>query len=124
MVARKTITTKVSKIIKEDDFVRIKFFESENLFDLDEAKMQFDAAHSLCGGKPYKILIDIRGVNVSPDKDAQDFLSQLDNKIAEAIIVSNLAVRILSEFYRKKSTQNKVKIFSREDKAIEWLSKQ
>jgi hypothetical protein len=124
MVVRKTITTKVAEIIKEDGFLRIKFFETENLFDLAEAKMKFDAAFALCGGEPYKVLIDVRGVNVSPDRDAQDFLRQLDYKKADAIIVSNLAVRILSEFYRKRSTKNKVKIFSREDKAIEWLLKQ
>ena len=124
MFERKTITTKVAKITREEEYLRIQFFESDESFDIEEAKSQYEAARELCDGEPYKVLIDVRGVNVSPQKEAQDFLSQVDEKIAEAIIVDSLAVRILSKFYKKSSSKNAVKIFSREDKAIRWLLKQ
>lgn len=124
MLERKTITTKIAKITREEDFLRIKFINSNDVFDLKEAVRQYEAATLLCRGEPYKVLIDVRGTNVSPQKDAQDFLSQVDEKIAEAIIVNSLAVRILSKFYMKSTSKNAVKIFSREDKAIEWLLKQ
>lgn len=124
MVRGKTITTKLAEISKEENFIRLKFFNSNEDFDLEEAKMQYNAASELCNGKPYKVLIDVRGVDVSPQKEAQDFLSHLDEKIAEAIIVNSLALRILSKFYKNKSSNNPVKIFSKEEKAIEWLLQQ
>ena len=68
-----------------------------------------------------KILIDTRGSNAVPDKEAQDFTTDAPLRIAEAIIVESLSMRILSKFYMKKNKNNTVKIFSDETKAINWL---
>lgn len=124
MVEHRTITTGVTQITMEAGYLRIKFFDTENSFDLAEAKEQYRAVKMLSDGKHYKALIDIRNTYVSPEKEAQEFLSQIEEKIAEAILVDSLAAHIISKFYAKKAVKSPVKIFRNESKAIEWLFKQ
>jgi hypothetical protein len=124
MVEYRTITTTIARVSWEKDFIRIKFLPSDKAFDLEEAKRQYEAAKQLAKGQRYKVLIDIRDVHISPEKDAQEFLSQLEEKVAEAILVNNLAARILSKFYVKMTSNNETKIFSKEKKAVDWLKNQ
>lgn len=124
MAKHRTITTGVAQITLKEGYVRIKFLDTDNPFDLEEAKLQYNAVKELTGGKQYRVLIDMRGVYVSPEKEAQEFLSQQEEKIAEAILVNSLAARIISKFYAKKTVNTPVKVFSQEAKAIDWLLKQ
>lgn len=118
---QQTITTNLAELSNEGEFIRIKFVSSDESFDLEEAKRQYAAAKKLSSGQNYKVLIDVRDVSVSPEKDAQEFLIEVQEKIAEAILVNNLATRLLSRFYVRKSKNNPVRIFSKERKAIQWL---
>ena len=119
---RQTITTDTAVLSLEEGYIRIKFYNSDSPFDLAEAKRQYDGARGLSKSQPYKVLIDIRDVNVSPKKEAQEFLSSVDEKIAEAILVNSLAARILSRFYMRRTVSNPVRIFSKEQKAVDWLN--
>lgn len=118
---QQTITTNLAKLSNEGEFIRIKFINSEDPFDLEEAHRQYEAARKLSNNQNYKVLIDVRDVIVSPDKDAQEYLVEVQEKVAEAILVNNFAVRLLSRFYVRKSKNNPVRIFSKERKAIQWL---
>jgi len=105
----------------ERGFVRLNLLETQKAYGLEEAKKQFDIASQITSDQKYKVLVDTRGSNALPDKDAQDFTSNSSSKIAEAIIVESLSMRILAKFYMKKNKNNVVKIFSKEKAAIEWL---
>lgn len=122
MTKNRVYTTDVCELFwDERGFIRLNLIESQNTFGLKEAKEQFEIALKISGGEDYKVLIDTRGSNVLPDKCAQDFVTKAPHRIAEAIVVSSLPMRILSKFYMKKNLKNKVKIFSKEKNAIDWL---
>jgi hypothetical protein len=122
MTKNRVYTSGVSEIFwDERGFIRLNLLETQNRFDLEEAKKQFDIAINIVGGEKYKLLIDTRGSNALPNKEAQEFASSVPKRIAEAILVESLSMRILSKFYMKKNKENTVKIFSKEKNAIEWL---
>lgn len=105
----------------ERGFIRMNLLETQNSFDLIEARRQFEVASIISQNRPWKVLIDTRGSNATPDKEAQDYTAKSPMRIAEAIIVDSLSMRILSKFYSKKNINNAVKIFSKEQNAIDWL---
>lgn len=122
MTKNRVYTTGICEIFwDERGFIRINLQESQNAYNLEEAQRQFDIAHKIVDGERSKVLIDTRGSNAVPDKEAQDFTTNAPLRIAEAIIVSSLSMRILSKFYMRKNRKNTVKIFSDETKAINWL---
>jgi len=122
MTKNRVYTTDICEIFwDERGFIRLNFLETQNAYGLEEAKRQFDIALKITGGEKSKVLIDTRGSNALPDKEAQDFTTNAPLRTAEAIIVDSLSMRILSKFYMKKNTNNTVKIFSKEKNAIDWL---
>ena len=122
MTKNRVYTTDICEMFwDERGFIRINFLDTQNAYGLEEAKRQFETALKITGGERCKVLIDTRGSNALPDKEAQDFTTNAPLRIAEAIIVDSLSMRILSKFYMKKNTNNTVRIFSKEKKAIEWL---
>lgn len=122
MTKNRVYKTDVCELHWDDrGFIRLNLLETQKAYDLKEAKKQFEIASKITGNKPWKTLVDTRGSNALPDKDAQDFTSEVPLRIAEAIIVDSLSMRILSKFYSKKNKNNVVKIFSKENNAIEWL---
>lgn len=122
MTKKRVYTTDVCEIFwDERGFLRLNLLETQNAYNLEEAKRQFKIASEIAGEEKYKVLVDTRGSNALPDKDAQDFTSNAPKRLAEAIIVDSLSMRILSKFYMKKNKRNKVCIFSKEKNAIDWL---
>lgn len=122
MTKNRVYTTGVCEIFwDERGFIHVKLLETQNAYGLEEAKKQFDIASQVSGKEKYKVLVDTRGSNALPDKEAQDFTASSLSRIAEAIIVDSLSMRILSKFYMKKNKNNTVKIFSKEKNAVEWL---
>lgn len=118
------VTTNVAVLKKDLGFIRSTFFDSDTAFDLQEAKKQYQGILSITEGKPFKVLVDTRNSWIVPEKEAQSYISNLEGKIAEAIIVKTLAVRILSNFYIKLNEKVPSKVFTDEDKAIKWLKEQ
>ncbi|MDX1651279.1 MAG: hypothetical protein R3277_02230 [Brumimicrobium sp.] len=105
----------------EKGFVRLNFKDTGITYDLALAKKHLEMALEISNGLPFKILIDTRDCNLIIDKDAQDFSANISMKIAEAVIVNNLSMRILSKFYMKQNKKTPVRIFSSEEKAVAWL---
>ncbi|MEX2484006.1 MAG: hypothetical protein WED10_05595 [Brumimicrobium sp.] len=122
MTKQRVYKTHVSKMYWDKrGFIKMDLLETQNPFDLAEAIRQSDISREITGDTPFKLLIDTRKSNAVPDKNSQEFASNQQNKIAEAIIVDALPMRILAKFYVKQNSRNPVKIFSNEDEAVEWL---
>lgn len=122
MTKKRVFKTHVSEIYKDKrGFIKLSLIESQNKFDLAEAIRQREISNEISGGKPYKLLIDTRSSNSVPDKETLEFASSESHKIAEAIIVDDLPMRILAKFYVRLNKLNIVKIFSTEEEAIDWL---
>lgn len=121
VTTQRSITTNVAILSRSDGFIRIKFVDASDSFDLAEAKRQYEAAKILAENKKYKVLIDVRDVHVSPEKDAQEFLTNISEKVAEAVLVNSLATRLITRFYVRANKNTPVRVFSNEKKAIKWL---
>ena len=118
------VETNVAIVKKDSGFLRVTFFDTDAAFDLSEAKKQYQGILSITDGKPFKVLVDTRNSWALPENEAQHYLSNLDDKIAEAIVVKTLAVRIFSKLHEKLNKKNPTKVFTQEEKAIEWLREQ
>jgi len=118
----KTIRTNVAELsLDERGFLRLTLLETNSAFDLAEAKNQFEAACTLCRNQPYKVLVDTRQAFVTPDKEAESFITQVQLRNAEALIITTLHYRILAKFYLKRIKHIPVKVFRKEEDAIAWL---
>ena len=118
----KSIFTNTAEItLHEEGYLEIRLLDTDVPFDLEEAKRQYEVALELTKGKDYLVLINTEGDTVQPTKEAQEYLIKADKRIAEAIIVESLAMRILSRFYVRRINTHSVKVFKTRDQAVEWL---
>ena len=70
-------------------------------------------------------LIVFPGVGSSSSNEARKHAAKQKGKniIAEAIIIDNLAIRLLANFYMKiNRPEQKIKLFSNEVAALEWIN--
>lgn len=104
-----------------EGFLEIRLLDTTEIFDLDEAKRQFEIANHLAAGEDYLVLINTVNSTVQPTKEAQEYLMKLDTRIAEAVIVKSLPMRILVRFYVRGIKSHPIKIFQSRQKAIDWL---
>jgi hypothetical protein len=102
-------------------FLRITLVDTDVPFDIHEAKKQFETAFQLTKGKPYKVLVDTRQTFVTPTKEAEQYISKVQLRQAEALIIDSLHYRILAKFYVRQIKHIPIKIFKTEDEAIAWL---
>lgn len=118
----KKVHTKTTEMSYDSrGFLVIRLLSTNESYDLEEAKLQHKTALNFTGGKPYLALIDTLGATVMPTKEAENYILNVTDRIAEAIVIESLPYRILSKFYLKKSKHNPTKIFKSKEEAIEWL---
>ena len=119
------IHTKCAKVeMNEEGIIILTLLPTENKFNLEEAKQQYEAALKLTGeDEKYLILVDTSNTFTQPSNEAQAFLLNIKERIAEAFVIKSLPYRILAKFYLKKSKNNPVKIFNSKEKAMDWLLK-
>jgi hypothetical protein len=102
-------------------YVRIK---EDAQINIDEVDAIDNAIISLSGGAPCFILV-IPGVGSNADNEARQHAANRRKEkriVAEAIVVSNLPLRMLANFYiRFNKPKQKVKVFSSEEDGLEWL---
>jgi hypothetical protein len=81
-----------------------------------------ESMQRLAEGERIPVLIDGRQ-NYTWDKDAQEYIAQNSGfRIATALLTDNAVIRIFSNSYAKIFKPSyPLKIFSNEEKAIEWL---
>lgn len=122
MERAKTILTNVAEMSWDNrGFIRLTLLNTNSVFDLTEAKLQFEAANKLSNNSHYKVLVDTRQALVTPNKEAEDFITKVQFRKAEALIITTLPYRILAKFYLKRLKHIPVKVFRKEEDAIAWL---
>jgi hypothetical protein len=97
---------------------------SNHIIDLEEAVQMNIAQGQLLNGQPGLVLM-VAGSTTQFTSDARDFSASREGlrfSIAEAMLVKNLAQRIIVSFYLKINKPNKPsRAFNTEEDAINWL---
>jgi hypothetical protein len=122
---QKIITRSAEISLGNDGIVRKKFFNDIDI-DVEDGRENLAAVTQLTGGKPYLVVSDGR-VTVTVTPEAREFAASEEaskNRIAEAILVNSVATRLTANFYiRFNKPRTPTRIFTDEQKAIEWLRK-
>lgn len=121
----KILETDVAKLeLDPRGFLVITLVDTGKVFDEEEAKRQIAAAYELTGGRNYKILVDTTNSTNTPSTEVKKIVSDVEQKIKEAVVVNSLGNRILGNIYMKIiGTKYPMKLFNDRESAIEWLLK-
>ena len=113
-------------ITLDDNKVLLVEFKDGVEVDLDEMIKLVDVSLEIVNGKPFYLLVDARNILSSMTHDARHYITVHEEygelNIAQAIIVNNMPIKILANFYIKFYKQpNPVKMF--DDMAVgrDWL---
>ena len=91
--------------------------------ELENAIENYEAAQSLTGPTKHLLLVDANS-NVYISKEARAYSAELkaNSPIAMAVVVSSTANRLIGNFYINfNKPKVPTKLFSSDEKAIEWL---
>lgn len=92
--------------------------------ELPDALQNHETIKSLTGNDRYLVLVDGR-VNLSVSRDARAFSAQsreTENCIASAFLITSTANKLIGNFYININRPSiPTKIFSTEEKAVQWL---
>ena len=120
----KTIQTKVATFSynSNERLLRMTILEGAEI-ELENAIQNYETAQSLTSDTKHLLLVDAHA-NVYISKEARAYSAELkpNSPIAMAIVVTSTANRLIGNFYINfNKPKVPTKIFSTEDKAIEWL---
>jgi len=108
--------------LKFDDVVYIYTLEDAEIEipEIDELNKNLEA---LTEGMPcYLIVFPGEGSISSHEARKYAATKKGKNIVAEAIVMNNLAIRLLANFYMKiNRPEQKIKLFSNEKAALEWI---
>jgi hypothetical protein len=119
------ITTRTAELTYDagNRLLRIKIVEGSEI-ELSDALQNYEAAKILTKNERHLILVDGR-VNLSISREARAFAAQSKEdraSIASAFIITSTANKLIGNFYINVNKPDiPTKIFSSEEKAIEWL---
>lgn len=115
-------------------FARITYYPEKNLLhshllgaseiDLEMATLIQETARKLTGNDRYRSLVTMEGnVSISSEGRAVGATEEsTKNLIAQAIVVTGLATRLLGNFFiRFNKPASPTELFSTREQAIEWL---
>lgn len=103
-----------------ENLIRVYFHRSGNI-ELDEAKEMHEYALKLSNNKPYCVIV-VSGKEFNLiTKEATQYLANVSDRVAEAIVVKHFSNRLLAKFYLSLVKTNPHKLFKNEKKALEWL---
>ncbi len=121
---KQIISNAVCKMdLKEGDIVYIYTFEDAEIEipEIDELNINLKA---LTGDRPCYLVV-FPGEGSISSHEARKYAASKKGKniIAEAIVMNNLAIRLLANFYmRINRPEQKIKLFSNEKAALEWIN--
>lgn len=109
--------------LKAGDVVYIHTFEEAEIEipEIDELNKNLKA---LTGDRPCYLIV-FPGVGSISSHEARKYAAAQKGKniVAEAIVINNLAVRLLANFYMKiNRPEQKIKLFKNEASALEWIN--
>lgn len=103
--------------------LKISILEGSDV-DLADAIQNYEATKALTKNDRYLVLVDGR-VNLSISREARAFAAQAKNNnesIATALIITSTANKLIGNFYINVNKPHiPTRIFSSEEKAVEWL---
>lgn len=118
-----SIETTIAIITINNEGIGHQHFKDNVTMDIPEQIENLQAIQKLCNGKPTPF-VATAGKNVIITKDARDNALSIEDQSpinASAIVVQNLAYRILAEFFIKvQKPKNPYKIFTNKEEAFEW----
>lgn len=93
---------------------------------IEEIKILIDHFIDTANRKPFITIVDIRDIRGNMTAEAMEYITNHKEsqnlKIAEAILVNSLGMRLLANFYLKIKTQSgPTHVFNDESKALAWL---
>lgn len=95
--------------------------------DVKEIKELTSVCEKLAHNQPYILITDAR-VNVSVTSDARKAAASKEICpliVANAVLVNNIAVRMIANFFTKVNKPHfKNKVFNEEEEALKWIRKQ
>ncbi len=119
----KSIETSIAIISINDDGIGHQHFKDNVTMDIPEQLENLEAIIKICNGHPTPFVITA-GKNFIITKDARDNALSLEDKSpinANAIVVQNLAYRLIAEFFIKvQKPKSPYKIFTKKEEALEW----
>jgi len=130
------VTIEVLSTVKQLDFPEVNIqlksngivyvlFKDNCTLDIDLQMRLLDYYMDITEGKLMRFVF-LAGDNVSITKEARDNAVLIEEKSmvgASAIIVTNLAYKIIANFYMKVNKPKRpLKAFANENDALEWLS--
>lgn len=111
---------------KRDGIIWLILKEDAEL-DVKEIKEFTSICEKLAGQKPYFLISDAR-VNLSITLEGRKAAASKEISpllLANAVLVNNVAVRIVANFFTAVNKPHfKYKVFNEEQQAINWLKKQ
>jgi hypothetical protein len=119
------IITSTAEITYEANsrILKIKILEGAEI-ELADALQNHEASMMLTKGDRYLVLVDAR-VSVSVSREARAYAAGAkygDQSIASAFIITSTANKLIGNFYiNVNKPEVPTRIFSSEEKAIEWL---
>lgn len=120
---KKSLNTSVCEMeLKDDNIVFIRTFEDASI-EIPEIDDINKALKELVSSQPCYLVV-IAGAGSSSSNEAREYGAKMREKnvTAEAIVINNIAIRILANFYIKvNKPQQKIKLFSNTHDAVEWL---
>ena len=119
-----SITTKTAILsYLEKDIMILRLIEDSEI-DLKEAVETFEATLKLAEGRKYAMMIDAT-VSVQVSSAAREYSAKKErqkNLIAQAIVVTSLANKIIGNFIIKvNKPYAPTRLFSNEEDALAWL---
>lgn len=122
----KTIQTKVATISYDPKsrIVRMKILDGAEI-EVENAAENREAVFQLTSGEKHLLVVDARSVNVYVSKEARAYSAAFEAGgpcIAKAFVVNSTANRLIGNFYINfNKPKVATKLFSGEEKAVEWL---
>ena len=119
-----TLTTSVCQMnVKEDNLIFINIFENATI-EIPEVDEMYKSFTALANNEACFLIVTPGHGNTSSE-EARKYAAKLKGKnvIAEALIINNLAIRLLANFYIKVNRpKQKIKIFSTTASALVWIN--
>jgi hypothetical protein len=117
------IETTIAIISINNDGIGHQHFKDNVTMDIPEQLENLEAIIKICNGQPTPFVITA-GKNFIITKDARDNALSLEDQSpinANAIVVQNLAYRLIAEFFIKvQKPKMPYKIFTDQEIAFEW----
>lgn len=121
------IDTRICRIEKIEKGLVSFHFKGNNDAEVHEIKFLITKIEEMMGDNPFVVINDLRDNFGSFSKEVKECISNhpylVKNKVAEALIINNLGIRIQVNFFLKLDVKNKMKyrVFKNEESAKAWL---